>query len=231
MTVHPNALENHLAHGDIYGEYCPDYRLDDDNDGITNDVDSCPDTPEGETADINGCSSSQILYNLLQNLSAEEGESHWGFFGPTGVEEYELGNSVFYSIQDLNNAWINQEVNIGVNNYNKYVLLIANTHVDMVHEGSITGHPYLWGYQWASSTGSIEYMQNMFHTADANTWQIISGIFQINQDVDTIHLQLSQAAQVGDSPFGAKALYDEVEMRIFDTEAEAINYRDNIYNP
>jgi hypothetical protein len=232
MSVHPNALESHLAHGDIYGEYCPDYRLDDDNDGVSNDIDQCQNTPIDEIANEEGCSPSQISDNLLQNPSAEEGESYWLFNGQAGVEEYELGNNVFYTIQDLNNVKITQEVNFGLNNYNKYVLLIANTHVDLVHEGSITGRPYLWGQQINSSTGLTEfYMQNMISFADANTWQIISGIFQIRQNVDKIHLQLSQGSQVGDDPFGAKALYDDIEIIIFDTEAEAINYRDNIYNP
>ncbi|OUR90899.1 hypothetical protein A9Q87_13255 [Flavobacteriales bacterium 34_180_T64] len=59
ISVHPNALENHLAHGDMYNEFCPDFRLDEDNDGITNDLEQCPDTPEGEEVDADGCAESQ----------------------------------------------------------------------------------------------------------------------------------------------------------------------------
>ncbi|MDP6922619.1 MAG: Ig-like domain-containing protein, partial [Lutibacter sp.] len=33
---------------------------DDDNDGVTNDVDQCPDTPAGEMVNANGCSDSQL---------------------------------------------------------------------------------------------------------------------------------------------------------------------------
>ncbi len=33
---------------------------DDDGDGVTNDVDTCPNTPNGETVDSNGCSDSQL---------------------------------------------------------------------------------------------------------------------------------------------------------------------------
>ena len=33
--------------------------IDTDNDGVTNDIDQCPDTPTGETSDENGCSDSQ----------------------------------------------------------------------------------------------------------------------------------------------------------------------------
>ena len=35
-------------------------QLDDDEDGIINDVDLCPDTPTGEIVDVNGCSESQL---------------------------------------------------------------------------------------------------------------------------------------------------------------------------
>ncbi|NOQ92172.1 MAG: hypothetical protein GQ552_05575, partial [Flavobacteriaceae bacterium] len=59
ISVHPNALDSHLAHGDTYGEFCQDYRLDEDNDGITNDLELCPGTPEGETVDADGCAVSQ----------------------------------------------------------------------------------------------------------------------------------------------------------------------------
>ncbi len=36
-------------------------KCDDDNDGVMNDTDTCPDTPSGETVDANGCSDSQLL--------------------------------------------------------------------------------------------------------------------------------------------------------------------------
>ncbi len=35
-------------------------KKDEDNDGVTNDVDTCPNTPDGETVDTSGCSASQV---------------------------------------------------------------------------------------------------------------------------------------------------------------------------
>ena len=46
-------------------------KLDTDNDGITDDVDQCPDTPSNEQADSNGCSVSQKEFELI---IATEGE-------------------------------------------------------------------------------------------------------------------------------------------------------------
>ena len=40
---------------------------DDDNDGIDDDSDRCPGTPVGESVDIEGCSSSQILKEVTED--------------------------------------------------------------------------------------------------------------------------------------------------------------------
>ena len=39
---------------------CADTQLDDDGDGITNDLDVCPTTPAGETVNFNGCSDTEL---------------------------------------------------------------------------------------------------------------------------------------------------------------------------
>ena len=43
------------------GNGCSDSQKDTDNDGITDDLDQCSETPIGETVDGNGCSDSQLL--------------------------------------------------------------------------------------------------------------------------------------------------------------------------
>lgn len=44
-------------------------RLDTDNDGVIDDIDTCPDTPEGEEVDENGCTSNQlsVVDEILNN--------------------------------------------------------------------------------------------------------------------------------------------------------------------
>jgi len=39
---------------------CADSQLDDDGDGVTNDLDLCPTTPAGETVNFNGCSATEL---------------------------------------------------------------------------------------------------------------------------------------------------------------------------
>ena len=46
-------------------------KLDTDNDGITDDIDQCPDTPANEQADSNGCSVSQKDFELTVSVEGE----------------------------------------------------------------------------------------------------------------------------------------------------------------
>jgi len=46
-------------------------KLDTDNDGITDDIDECPDTPANEQADSNGCSVSQKDFELTISVEGE----------------------------------------------------------------------------------------------------------------------------------------------------------------
>ena len=39
---------------------CSNSQKDTDGDGVTDDMDQCPDTPNGEAVDANGCSDSQV---------------------------------------------------------------------------------------------------------------------------------------------------------------------------
>jgi len=84
-----------------------------------------------------------------------------------------------------------------------------------------------------ASSGIEVYMQgqNTRHTEDANTWQTMEGIFQIDPDATKIRLFLQQASQGGDPPDGTRAMFDDLELRVFDTQAGAESYRDNTYNP
>jgi len=50
-----------------YQEFLPD----DDNDGVWDGLDTCPDTPEGEEADENGCGKTQKEYQLTTTVEGE----------------------------------------------------------------------------------------------------------------------------------------------------------------
>ena len=57
--VNPDHCPNSPIGATVDSDGCASSELDDDNDGVTNDLDTCPNTPGGEVADVIGCSDSQ----------------------------------------------------------------------------------------------------------------------------------------------------------------------------
>ncbi|MCW5516163.1 InlB B-repeat-containing protein [Muriicola sp. Z0-33] len=242
--VQVNQEQLELAENNGYGNFALDPGVlvsldcnnssdpDQDGDGVLNENDLCPGTQIGTSVDINGCPINTST-NLLTNGSADQGTQNWIVFGDSGTESYS-GQNVFFTKDIVDNAsYLFQDVLIGSGNQSKYILLIGNLWVEDEVSGSITRHPSLYGYQMSGDTFIEAYMQgqDLWHDAPAGIWQERSGIYEILPNVDRIRLFLSQQAQVGDDPDGTKALYDDVEIRIFNSLEEAINYRDNIYNP
>ena len=70
--------------------------LDDDGDGVTNDLDLCPGTPPGEEVDTDGCSASQLCDVLVPTIVGTEGRDViYGTEGPDVI--FGLGgNDVIY---------------------------------------------------------------------------------------------------------------------------------------
>ena len=57
--VNPDRCPSSPAGASVDAEGCAESELDDDNDGVTNDLDACPATPGGEVVDAVGCGDSQ----------------------------------------------------------------------------------------------------------------------------------------------------------------------------
>jgi fibronectin type 3 domain-containing protein/N-acetylneuraminic acid mutarotase/outer membrane biosynthesis protein TonB len=166
--------------------------------------------------------------NLLINPSANQGTTGWIFFGPSGVVAIS-GNNVFYTEDGLggSSASIYQDAQLPSSSQGKYLLMIGYGSVAYVVPNSITRHPYLYGYQLNSSGGIVEYLQgqNMLHNAGANVWQTISGIFLINSATTSVRFFLNQAVGGGDPADGTRAWFDDLELRVFDTQSGAESYR------
>ena len=59
LGVNPDQCPNSPSGAIVDSNGCASSELDDDNDGVFNDLDTCPNTPGGEVADAIGCSDSQ----------------------------------------------------------------------------------------------------------------------------------------------------------------------------
>ena len=168
--------------------------------------------------------------NLLVNPTAEDGTTGWNFQGVAGAGTMPVsGSSVFYTEdEDGNRASIIQSASLPGDAGGKYLLLIGYGWVELAVQGSITRHPYLYAYEQNSTGGILNYLQgqNMRHTAVTKTWQTMSGIFQLEANAAEITLFLRQASASGDPPDGTRATFDDLELLLFDTQADAESYRD-----
>ncbi|MEA1867913.1 MAG: FG-GAP repeat protein [Thermodesulfobacteriota bacterium] len=173
--------------------------------------------------------------NLLVNPKADEGTNAWTFYkhgsADSGVLTMANNNNVFYVQRNGNDgAHIFQDINLPESSGGKYLLLLGYGWVEHIYNGYITNHPYLYGYEINQSNKIVDYLQgqNMRHTATEKTWQTMSGIYQINVDTAKIRLFLNQASHAYQEPDGTKAAFNDLELLVFDTEAEAIAY-ENTY--
>lgn len=174
--------------------------------------------------------------NLLVNPKADEGTNGWTFYkygsADSGVLTMANNNNVFYVQRNGNDcAHIYQDIDLPESSGGKYLLLLGYGWVEHIYSGYTTNHPYLFGYEMNQSNKIINHLQdqNMYHTATEKTWQTMSGIYQINVDAAKIRLFLRQkTSNAYPKPDGTKAVFDDLELLVFDTEAEAIAY-ENTY--
>ena len=168
--------------------------------------------------------------NLLGNASADSGTADWNVWGPSGSTAMAVSDkSVFYVEATAGqSAHLWQDVVLPKFVTGKYLVFIGYGWVENTVPNSITRHPYLYAYEMDAGGAIINYLQgqNMRHTAGTRMWQTMDGIFQIDANADKIRFFLRQASQVGDPLDGTQATFDDVGLVIFDTLAEAEEYRD-----
>jgi len=76
-------------------------KKDDDNDGVSNELDNCPDTQDGEVVDVNGCSASQLVGD--RSLLFDK------FWYTTSPYAYDNGKEIIYS-NGKSEAYVNNEL-------------------------------------------------------------------------------------------------------------------------
>ena len=170
-----------------------------------------------------------VSRNLLSNRSADAGTSDWITYGGSG-RDLMNEKTIFYTESTATqSAHVYQDVILPRFSAGKYVLFIGYGWVENAVSGSITRHPYLYGYEMNASGSINAYLQgqNMRHTAGTRRWQTMNGIFQLTSNAHKIRFFMRQASQSGDPNDGTRAAFDDLGLVIFDTLAEAQEYRDH----
>ena len=170
--------------------------------------------------------------NQLVNPNGDNGGYGWSFSGNTGVElTSDFGNIFFVKAYDGNySPNINQTITFPRDYSKKHILFIGNLTTEKVVANSITRHPYLWAQQMGNFLqNDWVYMQGMLHTQDKNVWQIVYGTHQLLANVKGTYFQIAQANQNGDPYDGTKSKYRDLEVRLFESSADAKIYIAKLY--
>jgi hypothetical protein len=64
----------------------------------------------------------------------------------------------------------------------------------------------------------------MLHDEASETWQPLSGVFQLNPEADRLWLEAGQADAADGYLDGTRAVLDDLEIRVFDTFEDASTY-------
>ncbi|WP_131248824.1 hypothetical protein [Aquimarina atlantica] len=170
--------------------------------------------------------------NQLANPNGNNSGDGWSFDGNSGVElTFDFGN-IFYVVANDGDFSpnINQTITFPRDYSEKYILFIGNLTTEKVVEGSITRHPYLWAYQIGNfSQDDWIYMQGMSHTEGENVWQIVYGTHQLLPNATGTHFKIAQALKKGDPYDGTKSKYRDLEVRLFESSADAEIYVAKLY--
>lgn len=190
-----------------------------------------------ENGDTREYTVSPYSVNLLENPSGENGGLGWDFKQTVGVEPDGEGNNQFFVIYnevESEPPAISQIVEFQRDYSNKYILFIGDLNTEKTIDGSITRHPYFWGFQYGPFNYDDDYVEevlqgDMIHTAPAQTWQVVWDAKKLLDDVEGVQFQMAQARHANDPSDGTKCMFRKIEMRIFQTKADAEWYVSELY--
>lgn len=163
--------------------------------------------------------------NLLRNPNADQGAVHWRTYGDAKVEQTGDGSCRFVV---RNRGHFLQDVTLTDDSVGKYVLLIGRASSERINpDGAITGLPYLYGYMMKGdpSLGKIaSYLQGqqmLYAAGTANQLATVWGVFEVPSGTGALRFFLNQAERKDLPQNGSAALFDDLGLYLFSTEAEA----------
>ncbi len=163
--------------------------------------------------------------NCLLSLSSSDNEYCWvkGAFNKVGPVTAADTQNITLASTSVQKAYTWQDITT-VDITGKYVVMVAWASAEVVRTGSITGVPYLYGYQMNGSK-IVSYLQNseLRFNGSANSWDTVSAIFPISQTSDNIRLFWKQGLKSGEVYDGSNVYFEDTAVYIADTEEEAEN--------
>lgn len=166
--------------------------------------------------------------NLISNPLAENDLSNWTVTGNSGIEELSNGNKVFYTHNESSKSELTQLITLTENIDGKYALLKGDFFLEEIVGNAILAYPILTGIT-VNSLGKIHGSLGMNLDKDPlGNWITIYGISVVPDDTKYLQILMRQGLMIPKDDdgirTGEKALYDNIELLIFNTQTEAEEY-------
>ncbi|NIJ46606.1 hypothetical protein FHR24_003096 [Wenyingzhuangia heitensis] len=132
------------------------------------------------------------------------------------------------------NEEIKQTINFSPFNFSKkHLVFIGNSKAEKFVKQSITGQPYLWGYQIGNfKKDDWVFMQSPHNvrTSDIeNNWEKIYIVNELLNDISSVYVKMSLGLRKDESKGDAKATLTNLNLRIFNSKEDAMFYIENIF--
>ena len=172
--------------------------------------------------------------NLVENGDARAGASGWnldrlplrGARQPDKNAFVETWEGVPCFVLRNHGSW-NQQVRLHEDHEGKYLLIIARGSSERVHpDDNITDLPYLWAQVLNDAPPSNDnvFQRMGLQSKTPNQWKTMHGIFRMPKNGRAITLKLSLGSRNGTPHDGSAGRFRHVEMRLFESRAEAEAY-------
>lgn len=144
---------------------------------------------------------------------------------------YHKGQNYFHITKDEE---IGQKISFNSFDYSKkYLVFIGNAKAEKFVKKSITGQPYLWGYQIGNfKKEDWVFMQsphNVRTSDEENYWEKIYIVNELLNNISSAYVRMSLGLRKNESKGNASATLTDLNLRIFNSKEDAMFFVEKIF--
>jgi hypothetical protein len=155
---------------------------------------------------------------------------YWKTYNKNAIT-YQKGKYYFNIKKDEE---IGQTISFNPFNFSKkYLVFIGNSKAENFVKQSITGQPYLWGYQIGDFKKEdwvfMQLPHNVRTSNEENYWEKIYIVNELLDNISSVYVKMSLGLRKNESKGNAKATLTDINLRIFNSKEDAMFYVENIF--
>jgi tetratricopeptide (TPR) repeat protein len=187
------------------------------------DLDPPANVEEAQNANDQKCESG----NLLKNPKADEDLDFWKARGDSGTVRQGSNYVFFTRLVEAPPSIIVQFITLPPGCDKKFMVVAGYSMVERVMQGSITNRPFLFPVISRQENAPIFVDElSLLNGCGENCWGPMWVIYHLSDDATSLRLEMKQAIRGGIMLDGARAYFDDLELRLFGTKEDAVDFLD-----